>query len=347
MSRNFISGVIIVLVLVTPLAVFVAPDRSNLENERRRIASFPDIPQDMRSENVKAFFKGIDPFVSDHFPLRNSFLVLSSGLHNAVGANLDMDKCYRGKENWLFLGNSYDWCVDKLQGSRTLPERYILKRVEHYRKLRDLFRNGGTDFVMFIGPNKSSVYPEYLPPVVVPAAKRYISLFVTSLRDAGVKIYDPTDRLVSLKSTGLLYYRTDTHWNYRGAYEAFVGFGEYAGLPELPSCTFTLIAPKSGDLVKIGGYKKFPLSVGDTYRLNWSVPQMLEQRGNIAINAKATSNKTVWVFGDSFTEALRPYIMATFKETRFFVHTEFDKVIASEKRLPDMVIWEIVERRLI
>jgi len=345
MSKFYISCLLAALLFVVPLAVFVTPNMGNFESERRRSAAFPEMPSKLRYSDITRFFRRLDAFFADHFPLRTPLLGLSMSLYATVGDNLNMDKCYRGKENWLFLGNSYARCVDKLQGRVHLAGSSLKQQTEAYVKIRDAAENCGAEFFIFIGPNKSGIYPEYLPPVVAPAQRRYITPLLASLYGAGIKVYDPTERLIGAKSTALLYYRTDTHWNIRGAYEAFAGFIEYARLPGLPHLSFVEAPmPERDDLVRMGGYSNFPLSDGDSFTLTWSVPLPLHEEDGLITNTHATSGKTAWVFGDSFVGALRPYITATFREVRFFKHEEFETAAASQYAKPDIILWVIVER---
>jgi hypothetical protein len=341
MNKFFISCILSALLFVVPMTVFVVPDMGILESERRQIAAFPEIASmKFRSGHVRKFFRGVDAFFADRFPLRSPLLVLSMTLHD----NLNMDKCYRGKENWLLLGNSYASCVDKLQGKVNLSGDALKSQTEAYRKIRDAAEKLGAEFFVFIGPNKSSIYPEYLPPIVVPARQRFISPLLDLLDGIGVKVYDPTDQLIKAKPNVLLYYRTDTHWNAYGAHEAFQGFREMSGLPALPSLSFSEAPALSGDLVDICGYKSYPTSIGDNFTLHWSVSPSLHEEDGLITNTHPTSEKTVWVFGDSFANALRPYITATFKEVRFFRHDEFEAAMSSQLPKPDMILWVIVER---
>lgn len=346
MNKFITSCVLCATLFITPVAVFVFQKTDALEGERRKIATFPDLTERIWARGIKRFFSGFDSFFADHFPLRDTLLSLSVGLHKATGDNLNMDKCYRGKENWLFLGNSYNRCVDKLQGVIVLSGDSLKRQTEAYMKRRDAAENSGAEFFIFVGPNKSSIYPEYLPPVVVPAQRRFISPLLDTLKEAGVKVFDPTGQLVEEKSGGILYYRTDTHWNARGAYKAFEGFRTWTGLPELPSLSLDEAPAHGGDLIDIGGYRhrRFPLSVGDNFTLHWSVPPSLHEEGGLITNTHAASAKTAWVFGDSFAGALRPYISAMFKSVRFFKHEEFETAISSQLSKPDMIIWVIVER---
>ena len=344
MRKMFISCIIAVLLFVVPIAAFILPDTANMESERRKSVSFPHSPSKVRSRYIKKFFQGVDAFFADHFPLRAPLLKLALMINEARGDSLDMDKCYRGKENWLFLGNSYAGCVDTLQGSITLSDNTLKRLTEKYEKNRDAAQKYGAEFFVFVGPNKSSIYPEYLPPVVVPAKLRFISPLLESLNKVGVEVYDPTDHLIEAKPSGILYYRTDTHWNALGAHVAFEGFRKRAGLPALPPLSLEEAPVYRGDLVSIGGYEHFPLSTGDNFALRWRVPTFLLEKDGLIINTHAASEKTAWVFGDSFADALKPSITAMFKEVRFFKHGEFEASMSSQLSKPDMVLWVIVER---
>lgn len=344
MRKSSISCLLVALLFVVPMAVFISPEVSNLENERRKIASFPDAPPKIRARYIKKFFQDFDAFFADRFPLRSSMLSLSIALHEANGDSLDMSKCYRGRGDWLFLGNSYQRCVDKLQGNVTLSGDSLKRQMGQYKSKHDAAHEGGAEFFILIGPNKSSIYPEYLPPLIFPGSQRFISPLIDSLSTEGVNIYDPTERLVGAKNLGLLYYRTDTHWNAFGAYEAFEGFRDLAGLPSLPPISFEEASTHAGDLVSIGGYNNFPLSTGDNFTLRWSTPPVHHDKDGLIANSRASSEKTAWIFGDSFAEALRPYIIAMFKEVRFFKHAEFDTAMASTFHKPDIILWVIVER---
>lgn len=344
MNKLVLSYLSAALLSIVPMAVFITPDAERLESERRRIAAFPDLPATLQPGEIERYFRGIDDFFADHFPLRASLLRLSMALHEAGGDSLNMDKCYRGKENWLFLGNSYGQCVDKLQGRVVLSGDGLKRQTEAYAKIHDAAKNSGAEFFIFIGPNKSSIYPEYLPPVIIPAQRRFISPLLEALKAAGVNVYDPTGRLLAKKSGGILYYRTDTHWNARGAYEAFEGFGIWAGLPELPPPSFVEAPTRGGDLVNIGGYANFPLSAGDSFALHWPLPPSLHEEDGLRTNLHAVSGKTAWVFGDSFAEALEPYITGTFKKVRFFKHGDFEAAMSSRLSKPDMLFWVVVER---
>lgn len=77
--------------------------------------------------------------------------------------------------------------------------RSYMRQTKEYEEIHDAAKNCGAEFFIFIGPNKSSIYPEYLPPVIVPGQRRFIAPLLDTLNDAGIKAYDPTARLIAKK----------------------------------------------------------------------------------------------------------------------------------------------------
>lgn len=281
------------------------------------------------------------------------------GYENAIGNSLSW---YRGKGDWLFLGNAYDNTVAKLKLA-------ITPTPDEIRKIRSLFENVATtsakydaETILIIGPNKSSVYSEYLPSSLKPSPVRYISFYLNELsKIPNLRIYDPTDTLREAKAReGLLYWMTDTHWNYRGAYVAFTGFTKLAGIPA-PVVSFTRGPAHSGDLIGISKQPGFPLHAEDTWDVVWSeepvwtetVADGSEQDPfglpSVVINPRALSNKHVWIVGDSFTTGLRRYINAAFREVRYVGHwnrhlANLPEELEKAERKPDLIVIVMVER---
>jgi len=65
-------------------------------------------------------------------------------------------------------------------------------------------------------------------------------------------------------------------------------------------------------------------------------------------NKYPLSDKYVWVLGDSFTEAIKPFISASFKEVRYLGHwhklKDLPEDLTKATRKPDLIIVIRVER---
>lgn len=281
------------------------------------------------------------------------------GFEHAFGSSLAW---YRGKGDWLFLGNNYDKTVAKLKLAITPSPSEIDTFRWAFAKLAEAGSHHNTALALIVAPNKSSVYPEYLPDELIPSTKTYRSFFLDSLAAIpNLTVYDPTsDFLASKHTEGLLYWMTDTHWNAKGAYLAYRGFAKRLGLPAV-SVTFQLGKGHRGDLVEISKQHSIPMHIDDDWEAvfpdnprwrEYETPnEPLSDFGKAAvvINAKPLVNKSVWVIGDSFTRGLRPYLNATFKTVRYVGHwnntaSDLPSQMAKADSKPDLILVVRVER---
>ncbi|MDR3153277.1 MAG: hypothetical protein LBW85_03165 [Deltaproteobacteria bacterium] len=347
MFKRLLDVILVSVLFAAPLAAFALPGSGVMVTERRLMAPFPEAPG-LRQREVRKFFRGVDAFFSDRFPLRPRLLGLSAALYGAMDASPNSDACFRGKEDWLFTGNSYGRFVDKFQGAVTFSDEGLKEQTETFARFRNAAQAAGAEFFLIVSPEKISVYPEMLPLYIIPAPERYVAPLLSALAEAGVAAVDPTDRLKAEKSPSrALYYRTDTHWNLAGGHVAFEAFREKAGLPPLPPFSLVSLPPIRGDLVDVAGYTSFPLREGDNFAPRWDPPlPVTDEGGGLFTNPAAPSGKTVWVFGDSANYSMRPYFTAMFRKVRFFRAEELETVMAARLHGPDMVVMIKVERTL-
>jgi len=173
---------------------------------------------------------------------------------------------YRGEKGWLFLGNAYDNTVAKLKLAAPADTNDIAREARVFAKLAAAAETTSTSVALLIGPNKSSIYPEFLPDEIEPSLTRYVTYFTDQMNAiANLTVIDPAEELLRLKEgSGLLYYRTDTHWNDKGAFLAFSILAERMGWP-VPEVSFKAGEPRFGDLIAISELEDFPVIKGD----NW------------------------------------------------------------------------------
>lgn len=269
---------------------------------------------------------------------------------------------YRGKDDWLFLGNAYRDTVAKHKLAITPSEKEINAVREDFLNIAKKGAKYNTKVVLIVGPDKSSVYQEYLPDKLVPSSKKYSDFFFDQLKDVkNLTVYNPTNDFIRLKRTeGLLYWRTNTHWNNKGSFFAYLGLAELIGLPT-PQVEFIPGPIHSGDLIAISKLKDFPLHTGDDWKIIWKDDPVLTTsyikdkkktafgKAAVVTNEKPLSNKYVWVAGDSFTNSLKKYFNATFKEVRYIGHwsrelKDLPTNLEKADRKPDMIIVVRVER---
>ena len=259
----------------------------------------------------------------------------------------------QGKADWLFLGDGHNKSIAKL----TLAIQPNPSDVDEMRlalaDIAQVAQRSNTQVVLMLGPDKPSIYPEYLPDEIVPSPKKYISFYLDAFKTVpNLTVYDPTQYFLGIKEKeGLLYWRTDTHWNQKGAFLAYSGLAKALALP-IPSVTFKQGGAYSGDLVKISRLKNFPLHADDNWQAVWTMPPSAVvdfPSPNTVENVSPLSPLVVWVVGDSFSESVLPYLNATFKEIHYLGHLDSRfKTLAADlakaEKKPDLILIVKVER---
>jgi peptidoglycan/LPS O-acetylase OafA/YrhL len=282
------------------------------------------------------------------------------GFEHAFGSSL---KWYKGKEGWLFLGNDYENTVAKLRLAIQPSEKEIENNLSQFDAIAKKASNSNTRVALLIGPNKSSVYKEFLPTKMNPSDMRYSTYITNPLSEiANLTVVDPTELIIKSKTEeGILYWRTNTHWNQKGSYLAFKSLMEKLNL-KYPNVEFKQSEkPHSGDLISIGQLKEFPIKNDD----DWNYKILLDSQINKeefkdesndtfvgkgkVVNKKALNNMAVWVIGDSFTRAISPYIEASFKEVRYVDHwsnklKSLPSEIDDSNEKPNLILIVRVER---
>lgn len=287
------------------------------------------------------------------------FKITRKGFEYAYGPSINW---YQGKENWLFLGNSYDRSVEKLKLVNT-PDLQDIENISlKMQEIVNVANKFNVQVVFMMGPNKESIYPEFLPTTLIPSDKKYSSYFLNAFRKIPqLNIYDPTFDLKHAKeSEGLLYWKTDTHWNQKGAYIAFNGLVKDLSIPS-PKVEFKQGPIYEGDLIGISKLEKFPVGKFDNWVLSWdkeaiSIEKILPDEHEssfghpkIVTTSNALTNKYIWVVGDSFSHSLIPYLNATFKHVKYVGHwvdklDNLPKELAKADKKPDIILIERVER---
>lgn len=286
-------------------------------------------------------------------------LIKRPDAENMYGAS---DRWYRGQDGWLFLGNEFDNTVAKLKLASPPPAKDISREARLFADLAFAAEKADISVALLIGPNKSTIHPEFLPDEIKPSQARYVTYFTDQL-DAvpNLTIVDPFEDLLRAKErSGLLYYRTDTHWNLKGAFLAFSVLAERMGW-DVPEVSFEAGDRHWGDLIAISQLDDFPVDLGDSWKIEWgsdpdlevkplpNLPETSFGRAEVMMNNAPLSEQTVWVIGDSFTGNLAPYINATFREVHYLGHwgskirTLPEELTNSEEK-PDLIIVVRVER---
>jgi alginate O-acetyltransferase complex protein AlgJ len=267
-----------------------------------------------------------------------------------------LGKVLVGREGWLFLrGDSNDAI-----GQHTGRVRFSETDEEELRGLFErrvaVARAAGASWLTAVVPDKEILYSEHLPASIVPLAHRPVHDYLGIAAEAGANAIYLHQPLEEAKDRGELYLRTDTHWNHRGAYVAYLAICrelERLGIP-LEVVEEDWIEwwerPALGDLGEKLASSPGCMDVRATLTRSWArrtYDSEIRNHGRVMVHEKDEEKKPVClVFGESFAETLLYFLKESFGRV-VFVHTSMfvEELVALER--PDVVLSLPIERFLI
>jgi alginate O-acetyltransferase complex protein AlgJ len=295
------------------------------------------------------------------------------------GISTDPKKVIVGRDGWLFLGDQYAQILT--DGRRPPSEADLVLGQEIGRAVAAwdayLSSKGVKLFRVMIGPNKGTIYPEYLPRWAKPTSPNPTDAL---LAGTGTTHYlDLREALLAAKTNNSapLYYKTDTHWNSLGGGIAFQAFAHQLtkAAPEIQwpsqsSYELDRIDPRHGG--DLANFLRLTTHLSDsepiilasnlsveTTQIDFDTKQIVRKGGNPTVGSPfkplliqsegALNKKKVLWLRDSFGTALSPWMAITFSEVLQFHWPEAIRqggrfVQLVEEWKPDYVFFTVVER---
>jgi len=229
-------------------------------------------------------------------------------------------------------------------------------------RARDWLQARGIAYVFTIAPDKHVIYAEHMPATIssVGDVSRADQLF-TALQDTGLAV-DVRPALLAAKARERIYFKTDTHWNDRGAqvaYEAIINAARAQVPSILPPWTRDDFEPttalvEAGDLAGMMGLRRVmkeeDLSLAPKRaRLARVVDPpgegKLAEVGRLVTEIPGSTLPRAVIFRDSFTSRLVPFLSEHFSRAVYLWQNDFDAQVIEQEH-PDIVIQEIVGRHL-
>ena len=287
-------------------------------------------------------------------------IYLNSKLNSDLFQQSSSKKVLIGKQKWLFY--TQDNVIEDYRGLFPFSDAELAQWKNTLEQRKKWLAEQGIAYQCIIAPNKTSIYPEYLPDAVIKFRyKTPLDQLVDYLsKNSSVQILDLRAKLSTQKKKGLLYYKTDTHWNERGAFIAYRAIIDqlrtfFPQLKAIEVHDLELGAQSyfSGDLASMLGLQNDYFEERPLYRLRriqahrvGSEPKGFSQ-APFTMVTKNQNNPRAIVFRDSFASALVPFLSENFSSITYFWQ-RWDKSVPIvqiiEKEKPDIVLEEIVER---
>lgn len=265
-------------------------------------------------------------------------------------------KVLAGKEDWLFLQNDSNDVIGQHTGRVTFSEEVRRRWATVLARRRAAARSVDATWLSAIVPDKEAVYAEYLPDGIVPASRRPVDeLLEIALHSQAPTLY-LLDALAAAKPKAELFPKTDTHWNYRGAYVGYRAIADRLCQEGVEMDVFDgeaipweaeTIAGDLGSKLREPAESSRLIPKIDTVHSTLVYDNEVNNHGRVKIFERPSPDApTCVVFGESFAEALLIFLRESFRRL-VFVHTSMfvDEIVEQEK--PDVVLSIPIERFLV
>ena len=327
---------LVATILFGLLGLVLLPKQGFSENENRALAPLP-VPS-LSTVLDGRFMKSAGDYVGDHFPLRGFFITLNTEEQLLLGKrDLAGDYASVPADGGVYFGkNGHLYEV-------LLPDKTGTFR-DNADGLAEFAKKSGVSLTILPVPSGSQEQPENLPLSAPNHDQRQEFDELKQAVGRSAQVVDLFSQL-SLRETGQDYYfKTDHHWNARGAYVGYAALASAMGFPCVPQSGFdfrTVPQPFYGTL-----YSK-AVSVGqeaDTLTLPYAknAPALTQRVGReehdgiywdeyltkkdkysvylggnpavtVVLNPAAKGGKLL-LLKDSYANAMVPYLAENFSE---------------------------------
>lgn len=218
--RDIVIFVLFVAIIALPILNFNRISGKISENENRYLATFPKLTDEEGNIVLEGFKTGFESWLNDNIGFRDQLVELYGKIKLNVFHDSPNSQVEKGKDGWNFytLVNN----MDIAYGNYPLTEDDIKILADMQQRISDYYTSKGIEYVLILPPSKVSIYPEYIASGDFTYTETPVDMVSDYLeKNTTVKCISVKDDLIASKSEGQLYYKTDTHWNQRGAYVAY------------------------------------------------------------------------------------------------------------------------------
>lgn len=352
-------------------------DKKILYTENRTTTPKPQL-NSVSEKAIEKYFKDYGLFITDRLWGKDTISKLVNNYYKnpSYFSSFDLSRGVIGKDDYVFLGNNYNDVINRHFGNFNIDKFKVYS--DNYTKKQEVLlsvtKKIGAEYLFFVAPDKHSIYSKNFPNWVIQEKGIVFNITLKGLERLnmlGISTLFPIEDFIH-NSEDQLYFKTDTHWNVKGAELAFSAIMRalnYGDSNKKSLVTFAGRAQELGDLKAIVGlpvdYKfedeRYAYNFGTESKVLWlekgKKDKIIETsnakaRGNNSkfyaktINPSAKIKKKVFFICDSFGTFLTPFLSHFFEEV---VMTSNHKSAESLKEEvlhagPDIVIYETVER---
>lgn len=214
----FLAIVFSIILIVPILFINKVPNMISV-NENRKLAAFPQIFDENGGleSNLK---NGFEIWLSDNIGFREQFLNIAANIKVKLFHVSTSEKVHIGKDGWYYY--TLDSNLEIPKGTYPLTDDMLQEIAEKQQAINEYYKSQGIEYILVLTPSKASVYPEYIGDLNNCVEFTPCDLVEKYLKEhTSVKVINCRTALLSQKSEGQLFYKTDTHWTQKGSYAAY------------------------------------------------------------------------------------------------------------------------------
>lgn len=332
----FIS-IFIVLCLIPSVGMLIFGEAQPAANEV--LAGRPSVTTRSGELNL-SFLSDVSDYIADRFAFRQELATAWAGVNAKLLGTSVEEQVILGSDGWLYFSDTLPDYTG--QGMSDTELRYLANDLA---LMQEYIESQGKHFIFTVAPNKNSIYSEHMPEYIENRHSESNAARVGAYLDAaGVNYLDLFDILGNEEN---LYYKTDTHWNSRGAALAADGLlnmldrgGDYS------TASFAVSEEHRGDLYEMLYPAGRATETATVYGGEFSYVCESDPNGGNAITIKTScdgGSGVLMCWRDSFGIALYPYLAQSFVAATFSRSADYNLTLADSA---DTVIIELVERNL-
>lgn len=168
-----------------------------------------------------SYGRDFESWFNDRFNQRKWLINLNTKLDLFMNRKLQSEQALHGKENWLFTTR---WnSVAMFENKNLFTEDELNAIAQNVASLQKWAEKHQIKLYIMLVPDKESLYGEYYPDGYQKEGdiSRLAQLTTFLKEKTSVKVISSYEPLLAAKKDHILFYKTGTHWNHRGAYVAY------------------------------------------------------------------------------------------------------------------------------
>ncbi len=319
-AMGLFLAVALVLVLVPSVGMLWA--RTDTTTENRELAPAPALTDADGAFSMNVL-SDAGTYFNDHFAFRNQLVAANAHLRALLGASAT-DQVVVGSDEWLY----YAGTLNDYLGRSALSDRSLANIAHNLKLVQGYVESKGAAFVFAVAPNKNTLYDANMPSYYVRCtdasnAERLKPL----LEQAGVNYVDLFDLIGGQDE--VLYLLRDTHWDNRGALmvaNALLQAVGHAAAPADSSAAVVrddfvgdlqdMLYPGEGRTEPNYYYEGVHEQASPDGAVTWKYESGSDVTDSL-VQAAGAGAGSLYMFRDSFANALLPFMAAAFDTATF------------------------------